>query len=467
MFNRPKIICHMTTSLDGKVTGDFLNEQSSIYGSQIYYQIHKDMASSFLCGRKTMEESFTKEFYPNLEKFKNTNINYDDFIVHNEEFLYAIAIDRYGKLGWKENRIIDEDPGYDGRIIIEVVTEKAPKEYLAYLKSIDLPYIVCGHDDLDISLMLKKLYYTFGIKKLLLEGGSIINSVFQRENLIDELSLVMVPVVAGENAKSLFDSSNIENFSLDKTEIYKDVLHLKYYKKSHNTYSENIDNTLLNLSTVTGKIDISYKNSLEIFKPNTKIISYNKIKNPVQEFKYISCEKWLINPVFLKYLPQILNINEKILQDIFSRRLIAIKDIKNDTVNFVKPKLIEKFEGENFYKFTINEFIEYQLKNIDLNCPKTKNQQEIFAIFKANNLSLEDIFIDKILVPSYICDLIESKKEDNHVLTFAFLKLLLRLERLAKILIDAPKLIVEFETTLVQETLNNYYKLLLEYIILN
>lgn len=65
MLNRPKIICHMLMSIDGKVTGNFLNSNEALAGCELYYKINRDSFSSFLCGRKTMEESFTKGYYPN------------------------------------------------------------------------------------------------------------------------------------------------------------------------------------------------------------------------------------------------------------------------------------------------------------------------------------------------------------------------------------------------------------------
>ena len=55
-MGRPYIICHMVTSLDGKVTGDFL--EKNVYSGLIddYYRIHREYgADDFLCGRVTME----------------------------------------------------------------------------------------------------------------------------------------------------------------------------------------------------------------------------------------------------------------------------------------------------------------------------------------------------------------------------------------------------------------------------
>ena len=91
-----------------------------------------------------------------------------------------------------------------------------------------------GKDDLDLELVLNKLYSLFGIKKLLLEGGSEINGSFQREGLIDELSLIIAPVVAEQDDKCLFEHSVLENYKITGSAVYDKSIHRltchRYYK---------------------------------------------------------------------------------------------------------------------------------------------------------------------------------------------------------------------------------------------
>ena len=54
------MICHMTTSIDGKVTGKFLETPQGLMASDEYYRVHRDFhADAFACGRITMEGSLT------------------------------------------------------------------------------------------------------------------------------------------------------------------------------------------------------------------------------------------------------------------------------------------------------------------------------------------------------------------------------------------------------------------------
>ena len=229
-MNRPYVICHMTTSLDGKVTGEFLQRPAHGNVSEVYYQINREyQADAYACGRVTMEGSFTGGWYPELSEYEPID-NKMDFMVDELSGFYAVAFDPHGRLGWKSNRIIDmdEDPGYDKAQIIEVLTHQVDDRYISYLQSTGIPYIFAGEDEVDIQEALLKLKAYFGINKLLLEGGSIINGAFQRAAVIDELSLVVDPVVAAAEDKPLFMNATLEDYKLVDTKNYEGVLWLNY-----------------------------------------------------------------------------------------------------------------------------------------------------------------------------------------------------------------------------------------------
>lgn len=59
-MTKPYVICHMTVSLDGKVTGTFLETQAGAVACEAYYEVHRSFkADAFACGRVTMIGSFT------------------------------------------------------------------------------------------------------------------------------------------------------------------------------------------------------------------------------------------------------------------------------------------------------------------------------------------------------------------------------------------------------------------------
>jgi len=234
-MNRPHIICHMVTSIDGKVTGDFLSRPECEAATDVYYELNrkynKNGANGFICGRVTMESSFTGGWYPDLTEYPCIESKYD-FISDNLSGFYAVSFDPKGKLGWKSNKIIDEDPGYNKAQIIEVLTEQADGRYLGYLQDMEIPYIFAGETEIDVKIALEKLESLMGINTLLLEGGSIVNGYFERAGVIDELSLVVVPMIADVEDKPLFMNSTVSDFELKEIKKYKSsVIWLNYKRK--------------------------------------------------------------------------------------------------------------------------------------------------------------------------------------------------------------------------------------------
>ncbi len=227
----PYIICHMVTSIDGKVTGDFLFRPECEAATEIYYEINRNYkADGFICGRVTMESSFTGGWYPDLSKHESIESK-DDFIPDNLSGFFAVCFDPKGKLGWKNNTIIDEDPGYNNAQIIEVLTEQVDGRYLAYLQKMKIPYIFAGKNEIDVEFALHTLAM-HGINNLLLEGGSVVNGYFERADMIDELSLVVAPTIANAEDKPLFMDSVISNFELKEIKQYDDsVVWLNYKRK--------------------------------------------------------------------------------------------------------------------------------------------------------------------------------------------------------------------------------------------
>ena len=232
-MNCPYIICHMTISIDGKVTGEHLRRDDHGPVSEVYYEINRNYkADAYACGRVTMEGSFTGGWYPDLSQYPPVHHDMDlkmDFIVDDLTGFYAIAFDPHGRLGWKSNRIIDadEDPGYDKAQIIEVLTEQVDPRYLGYLEAMEIPYIFAGDTEIDIEFALFKLRNIIGIKTLLLEGGSILNGAFQRAGVIDELSLVVDPVIGGEG-KPLCTDSKVEDYRLADFQSYNGIIWMNY-----------------------------------------------------------------------------------------------------------------------------------------------------------------------------------------------------------------------------------------------
>ena len=199
-----------------------------------YYRINREYkADAFACGRITMEGSFTQGVKPDLSTYRWVKVPHEDYIAKKSSY-YAVSIDPHGRLGWYGSEIIDDDPGYNSAHIIEVLTDDISDEYLCFLKEKGISYIFCGKDKINVEVMNKKLYELFGIKKMMLEGGGLTDSLFLDADSIDELSLVVVPLVDGDkNGIDLFAGKNcsLVGFSLEQVQkLSANGLWLNYKK---------------------------------------------------------------------------------------------------------------------------------------------------------------------------------------------------------------------------------------------
>lgn len=237
-MNRPYIICHMVTSIDGKVTGEFLGLPDCEAATEVYYEINRKYkaqgSGGFICGRITMEGSFTGGWFPDLSEYKPVMRecgHYNNYWNDTQTGYYAIAFDPKGKLGWKDAFIEDYDPGYDKAQIIEVLTEQVDGRYLAYLQDKGISYFFAGETEIDVELALKIMQDHLSPKFYLLEGGSIINGHFLRADCVDELSLVQAPVIADVDSKPLFTDGIAYGFDLVSAEQQDGILVMNYKKK--------------------------------------------------------------------------------------------------------------------------------------------------------------------------------------------------------------------------------------------
>lgn len=119
---------------------------------------------------------------------------------------FIVSVDPKGELAFSSH--ISEKKGREPAHIIEALTEQAAPKYLAYLREKGVSYVFAGKEALDCGLLLQKLHNRFGIERLMVAGGGVMNWSFLSEGLLDEISLVVAPVADGSNtAVSIFEQA--------------------------------------------------------------------------------------------------------------------------------------------------------------------------------------------------------------------------------------------------------------------
>lgn len=202
---RPRVVCHMMASVDGRILTD--GWPLSGEGRRQYELVHGTYgADGWICGRVTMEQHFARGVRPDAEVAReHDGESREDFRAPGEHDSFAFAVDSGGRLAWDTNDI-------DGDHVVAVLAERVSDAYLASLRERGVSYLLAGAREVDLPLALEKIRAGFGVRTLMLEGGGRINGGMLRAGLIDEVSLLLAPVADGRmGTPALFDIDGDED----------------------------------------------------------------------------------------------------------------------------------------------------------------------------------------------------------------------------------------------------------------
>ena len=214
-MDRPYLFCHMLTSLDGKIMGNYMDLPACEPAGELFYDIAFGdepfyRHQGWLSGRVTTDDNFTHYRTPDLDPAAPP-VPPGDFIAGKAP-MYYVSVDPRGVLGWQENTVTCETTTAQ---VIEVLTGQASNAYKAFLRQKGISYLLAGEDKLDYALLLEKLKGLFGIQVLMLGGGGVLNWSFLQAGLCDEVSIVVAPAADGNpTTQSLFLAK--EGLSTDK-----------------------------------------------------------------------------------------------------------------------------------------------------------------------------------------------------------------------------------------------------------
>lgn len=184
---KPYVLCHMLTSVDGRILPDQWSPPFSDNG--IYERLHGELAGdAWLVGRVTGQE-FAKRDAP----YPETTETVDDrrnWFSRKQADAWAVVLDAKGKIAWGRS-----DVGGDPLVV--VLTQSVSEGHLAGLRGDGVSYLFAGESEIDLAAALETLNRELGVGRLLLEGGGAANGALLRAGLVDELSLVVVPSVEG------------------------------------------------------------------------------------------------------------------------------------------------------------------------------------------------------------------------------------------------------------------------------
>ncbi len=195
IVNKPYIICHMMTAVDGRIDCA-MTEQ--LPGVQEYYSTLDSFdAPTRVSGRVTaeLEMALPGKFSSKV----SMPIGKEAFHKAVTAGGYEIVVDTHGTLLW-------DDQANAKRPILVLTSEKVNREYLDYLTGQHISWIACGKEHIDLKRACEILADDFSVKRMVVVGGGHINAGFLAAELLDEVSILIGAGVDGRGGMSaVFD----------------------------------------------------------------------------------------------------------------------------------------------------------------------------------------------------------------------------------------------------------------------
>ena len=191
-MKKQKVILHNSISLNG-----------SLLGFDVDMEKHYQIAGSYqadvhLIGSNTVEAGI-KMFCPEIPEEEKSDFKKPE---RSRSLPLWVIPDTTGKLQGLHHVYRRFELCRD---IVILVSRETPQKYLDYLKERNYDCHVVGEDHVDCRRALELLEKQYDAKTVLTDTGRILNCILISEGLVDEISLLVHPVIVGTNPYTLFD----------------------------------------------------------------------------------------------------------------------------------------------------------------------------------------------------------------------------------------------------------------------
>lgn len=220
----PLVILYNAVSLDGRITGFDADVE-------LYYDLaSKWDVNAVLMGSNTVLTGFgvkSGQTVPESEDaFQPREKDPDD-----KRPLLVVPDSRGQIRVWSE---ILKMP-YISDVLV-LCSRSTPREYLDFLDERYIDYLVVGYQQVDLENALEELYTKFGVKRVRVDSGGVLNGILLRQGLVDEIHLLVHPeLVGGTTNNSIFQKHGTDDeldpikLHLEGMEKIKDgIIYLRY-----------------------------------------------------------------------------------------------------------------------------------------------------------------------------------------------------------------------------------------------
>lgn len=219
---KPHIICHMMSSVDGRIDCAMT---AAIDNTDVYYEaLDRLQFDAVLEGRvsRQMHYALPEPF----NATDSTPIEKEECHQARRADHYDIAVDTHGSLMWPESASDDN--------LLVITDEQCPREYHDYLTRNGISWIACGKKGIDLNRAVELLGDKFGVRRLGVVGGGHINGAFLQAGLLDEVSLMIGGGIDGRaGMTAVFDGIKDPDYpptllTLDSVERMGNTVWMRY-----------------------------------------------------------------------------------------------------------------------------------------------------------------------------------------------------------------------------------------------
>ncbi len=217
----PRVIIHNTVSVDGRM--DWFEPDIGLY-----YQIATGFdEDAMLSGSNTILAVPTEEQPEEGDEIAEPPESGAD-----GPRRLLVVVDSRGRVrNWP---FLRKQPYWRG--VVALCSRSTSRSYLEYLEREQVAHIVTGEEHVDLRAALEELNARYGVHKVRVDSGGILNGLLLRAGLVDEISVLIDPsLVGGTSPRSFFTAPDLTSpegvmpLKLEHLERFEgDVVWLRY-----------------------------------------------------------------------------------------------------------------------------------------------------------------------------------------------------------------------------------------------
>ena len=206
---KPEIIIHNSVSIDGSLTG-FMPDMAIHYKIAGDYKpdAHLIGSQTIIAGNEMFGEGIPEEVPADFEQPERS-----------DSLPWWVIVDSGGRLKGMLHTCRRFEYCRD---VIVLLSESTPVNYLEHLKDRNYHFITAGKEKVDLNMATDMLKEKFGVKRILTDTGRILGNILITAGMVDEISLLVHPVIVGEKCYPMFsDITKNSDLKLVKSEAYE------------------------------------------------------------------------------------------------------------------------------------------------------------------------------------------------------------------------------------------------------